>query len=215
MKKLIAGLVFLISCMTGYSQYDISEYYADTTRQEFTFENNSTAQKQKKIDFNLSAGAGFTSFKGYGNMFSNFIQPEWSYHVSPKFNINFGTTIIRHTYNGAPDFYSFNTNSLYGNFTSAMIYAEGEYKLTNRVTLSGMGYKEIPASKTPQGYNPYLFNYLNQGMAMSINYRIKDNMHIGASISINDGANTYSPLYNNFNNPFGYPSSNRGFLNPW
>ena len=215
MKKLVVFISITISFIQAYPQYDISEYFADTTQQGYTLESDVPSEQPKKVDFHLGTGMSFTSFQGSGNMYTNYIAPEWSYRFTPRFNVNFGTAIIRQSYNNIPNFYFMNDeSSLSGSYNTAFIYAEGEYQLTKRITVSGMGYKEVPLTKKP-AHNPYLFSYLNQGMAMEINYQITDNMNIGATITIQDGASPYSPYYNNYISPFGYSSTNRGFMNPW
>ena len=160
----------------------------------------------KKFDYHLTLGSQFTSISGYGSALNTYITPRVSYNLNKRLSIGGGISIIQTNYFQARSFFQ-NEQSPYsnGNFTSAMIFIDGQYIVNKRLTIYGSAYKQFPISQDPLPYNP--FNPVSskgaQGINFNVGYRIGDHMFIQAGFHYSDGVNPYC------NDPF-----NRGpFMN--
>lgn len=220
MKKIILTIPLLVILLYSYSQYDISEYYSEKGNDTSFMYYEDTKSAEKNYNLNLEAGSSFGSIGNGGSVFSTYIKPSWQYRFSPKFKMNFGTIVMRQSFNDVSSFYSpYETSSFNGFVNRVFVFAEGTYQVSKRVTVSGAGMKEV-TPRMEQSFNPYFYTYMNQGVSMHINYKINDHMSIGAGFSMSEGP--YSPYYNNYYSPFGNPYNSpfhspyrTGFYNPW
>jgi hypothetical protein len=160
-----------------------------------------------RMDFGLNAGAGFTSFGRYGSMFHTYLAPEIRYQAAPR--VHFCAGIILSTgfmpgggFEGtglaAPALWSSGGNR----FNRTFVYAEGTYQINQRLSIGGMVVKELDNSFRRQ-MNAFQKNAGFQSMGMSVNYRISDNVHVGARFNVTDGRPYY---YTDPANPFLRPS---------
>jgi hypothetical protein len=159
-----------------------------------------------RIDFGLEAGTAFTTFGRYGSMFTSYLAPEIRYQATPR--LHFSTGVILSTgfmpshgsaptelnsgYAGAPLFPSGNS------FNRMLIYAKGSYRVNQRLTLGGIIVKELDNDFYRQ-MNTFQKNSGFQSMGMNVNYKITDNLHVGAQFNLTDGRPYY---YNDPTNPF-------------
>ncbi len=146
----------------------------------------------KPLNFNLSVGTGFSFSNHIGSTQNFYISPNWSYKLSEKFQINFGTIVNFSNYSGVPGglcpYNEFST--LNGGSTNILLYAEGTYFPSPRLTISGIAYKEIAPMKNTV-LNPLPLDYNLEGMSLSFNYKLFDNLHIGAQFNY---TNDYHPF---------------------
>jgi len=160
----------------------------------------------KKFNYNLTLGSEFTSISGYGSALNTYVTPRVSYNVNKRLSIGGGISVIQTNYFNAKSYYQneqpFSTS---GNFTSGMIFVNGQYLVNDRLTISGSAYKQFPISKDPLPYNP--FNPVSskgaQGVDFNIGYRIGNHMYIQAGFRYSEGQN---PFYAN-------PFSRSPFMN--
>jgi len=101
------------------------------------------------------------------------------------------------------------------NFTNALVYLRGTYLVTDRLTLSGMAYKEFTISDQSDFLNPYTRNN-PQGIYLNADYRITDGVHIQAGFGYSRGYSPYSvyPGYGSYN-PFPGIESGGLFSDPF
>ncbi len=150
-----------------------------------------------KIDFGLQAGGSFTSFGKYGSIFSSYVAPEIRYQATSRFQFRGGVMFTSSFMPGARE-------GLYGaggpanQFNQFLVYAEGEYRVNDRLSLGGIVVKELD-NNTSRQMNAFQKNAGFQSMGMRVNYKITDNFHFGAQFSVTEGRPYY---YSNPANPF-------------
>ena len=161
---------------------------------------------KQKPDYRLQFGTMFSTTSGYGSGISTYISPEIGYSLTSRFRINTGISIINTNLIGVtPYFSSTNEQKFNGNFTSALIYINGQYKLNDRLTLNGSAYKQFNLSDDPPG-NPYSKMNERQGFNMAIDYKAAENFHIQAGFGYSKG---YPPYYQD---PFGTSFSGHSYF---
>jgi hypothetical protein len=147
-----------------------------------------------RIHFGLEAGAVFSTFGRQGSMYNTYIAPEIRYQAAPR--LHFSTGIILSTgfapFAGADHSMSGSgTPGLTGNrFNRVLFFAEGSYQLNPRLTIGGMVIKELE-NDFHQQMNAFQKNSGFQSVGMSVGYKISDNIHVGARLSVTDGRPYY------------------------
>lgn len=202
--------VFFISitalCLAQVPRYDTSR----------TIQTNGF--QKGKFDYGLSIGSQFSTTSGHGSALNSFVSPSISYNVSKRFRIGGGITYVNTNL--------FNTRSWYssesapgtsGNFSTGLIYVNGTYLVSNRLTITGSAFKAFPISGDPLPYNLYnpISNKGAQGVNFNVDYRIGEHFHIQAGFGYAEGVN---PYYGNsyFQNPFQQgPGQGFGFGSPY
>jgi hypothetical protein len=126
---------------------------------------------------------------------TSYVAPELSYKLTPKFRINAGIMFLNS--NVLVNRYSLNEPSVVVKTrptNSALAYVSGNYLISDRFSVTGMVLRDIsnPQSYGRNGYNPSI-----QAMSLHLDYKISDNITIGAGMQMRQGKN------------WGYP--NQGF----
>ena len=185
MKRFSAFTVFFCLVIPVFSQ---------VMRTDTMFGNGQHLFQPKKFNYNLTLGSEFSSFSGFGSALNTYVAPRVSYNVNKRLSIGGGISVIQTNYfnvkSYSRDGQPFSTS---GNFTSGMIFVNGQYLVNDRLTISGSAYKQFPISKDPLPYNP--FNPVSsrgaQGIDLNVGYRIGNNMYIQAGFRYSDGQNPY------------------------
>jgi hypothetical protein len=156
-----------------------------------------------RIDFGLEAGAAFTSFGRHGSMFDTYLAPEIRYKASPRFHFSAGI-VLSTGYLSGPGFEGVGTpgggsvGPLGSRFNRILVFAEGNYQVSHRLTIGGMVVKELD-NDLYRNMNAFQKNSGFQSIGMNVNYKITDNFHVGARFNVTDGRPYY---YNDPTNPF-------------
>ena len=157
---------------------------------------------KNKPDYQLQLGSMFSTTNGYGSGLSTYVAPSLGYDISKRFRINTGISIINTSLFGVTPYYSWgNEQKASGNFTSALVFLNGQYKLNERFTLNGTAYKQFNLFSDP-AVTPYSRMNDFQGFNMQVDYKATEHFHIQAGFGYSSG---YLPSYHNmFGSPFGY-----------
>jgi len=163
----------------------------------------------------LSLGSSFSSFAPGYNSFGTFIAPEFQFPVSNRFAISAGIGYSSIFYSSPGENLLNNRPMQYGS-----IYVSGRYKMTEKLTISGTGYKTFllnPPDQATEKHTDY-FDNSNQGVILNMDYKVTENFHINASFQFHQqNGSPYNYMYpgNNFtpyNNMGGFsPYYNQGF----
>jgi len=158
---------------------------------------------RNKIDFGLEAGAAFTSFGRHGSMFDTYIAPKIRYQAAPRVHFSAGVILSTGFLSGAgfegPSTPGSGSSSPFGNrFNRILVFAEGNYQVSPRLTIGGMVVKELD-NDMYRNMNAFQKNSGFQSIGMNVNYKITDNFHVGARINVTDGRPYY---FNDPANPF-------------
>ena len=156
----------------------------------------------KKFDFGFQAGTSATMFGRSDAVFSSYLAPELRFHVTPKFQLNTGVIYSRQFLPATHDGMTGPAGAVSDRF---LVFAEGLYHLNERISLSGMVVKDIGAGMDPR-INSFYKNTGYQSMGMGVQYKVTDNLHLGARIRVSNGR---SPYYFNphYRHPLQNPSS--------
>jgi hypothetical protein len=156
-------------------------------RTNFMVDSNGNIRYQPgDLGFTVEAGAmAGIDFRGHSR-FGTYVSPALAYNVSPRFRIKTGVTIYQgfgDPYAGYEGVAPYSASS-----TTTGFFVQGDYLLSNKVTLSGAVYKYFspvnfsdPYKKGPEGES-YLFN---------VNYRPTRNFEINATIEYGNGRGIY------------------------
>ena len=148
----------------------------------------------------------FSTTMGYGSGISTYVSPEVGYSLTSRFRINAGISIINTNFFGIAPYYSLTSEKKFnGNFTSALVYVNGQYRLNDRLTLNGSAYKQFNLFDDPPG-TPYGKSNDSQGFSMGIDYKAAENFHIQAGFGYSKGNHPY------YQDPFGTPVFGRSYF---
>lgn len=204
MKRLTAITLFL---------FLLPPVFCQVMRYDSAFASGERFLQPKKFNYNVTLGSQFTSISGFGSSLNTYVTPRFSYNLNKRFSIGGGISIIQTNYFQARSYFqNEQTGSNNGNFTSGMIFIDGQYIINKRLTLYGSAYKQFPISQDPLPYNP--FNPVSpkgaQGINFNIGYKIGEHVLIQAGFRYSEGLNPYysDPLNRNpfLNDSYGPPS---------
>lgn len=162
----------------------------------------------KKVDWGVQLGTSATFAGKYGSSFSTFVSPHMTWQPSKRFRVNAGISLINTTMFGVQPVYGYgfeSGSSLDGNFTHALLYAEGQYLVGKNLQLSGSLYADVPLTGSDPK-NPYSTRNFN-GASFDIQYRIGSNATIQAGFHYIRMEGPY------FYDPYGI--YNTGYLDPF
>jgi len=152
---------------------------------------------QKRMQTNVMVGTQFSSSSRYGSGLTTFVSPSISYRVSPRFSVRGGLTLSNTTLlNYRPWFVTEASSSFDANFSKAVIYLEGNYQVTDKLIISGAGFKEFTITDNSNFFNPYSKNE-PYGIYLNADYKIAEGVHIQAGFGYTRGYSPYmgSPMY--------------------
>ena len=168
----------------------------------------------EKVKLSLNAG---TSFFYSPNSFSGtsfYVAPKFSYNFTPKFRINAGVMLIRQNLNLSSPLLLGNDSqpqSVVIRNTPAVqgiVFAEGDYLLSERLTLSGSLMKSIEPNDQ---YKNAAWRNSFQMMSMDVNYKLSNTISVGAGVRMiqSNGFNNFFP--STITSPGIYQPFYRGF----
>ena len=96
----------------------------------------------KRMQTHVTIGTQFTNSSWYGSGLSTFISPSISYRVSPRFTLGGGVSISNTTLFNYRPWYEVGPSQTYdANFTRALIYLEGSYRVPTGLRSRGQDSK--------------------------------------------------------------------------
>lgn len=151
----------------------------------------------KRMQTSVMIGTQFSTSSWYGSGLTTFISPSLSYLVSPRFSISGGVTVSNTSlFNYRPWYAVEPTSPFDANFSKALIYLEGSYRVTERLTISGAGFKEFTITDNSPFYNPLTKNE-PYGIYLNADYKVSERAHIQIGLGYSRGYSPYSgsPIY--------------------
>ena len=154
----------------------------------------------KRVKVAFQTGASFTNF-GNTSLFNTWIAPEVQFQVSPKFKMKVGTVAMYSMGSALQNYiYQENSSDFSNRLAQYYIYAQGEYKLSDRIRLRAATIQETPNNvMSSQRFSMNRFG---------IDWKIKDKVFLSADIQLAQGRSPYgtgyyNPYYSQFNSgPF-------------
>jgi hypothetical protein len=163
-----------------------------------------------KTSWNVGTSYRFSPGLGSGN--SLYVAPNFRWNLNSKFKINAGLVLARNQYSYRSQYSTLSNRSEImlpsaGAGIDGAVYANTSYAVTNKLTITGSLFTDFASSpQTGMQSNGMSsnFNYMNVGL----NYKLSDNVTIGASLNLAK----YNPqsLYNmNYNNNYNLINNNQ------
>ncbi|OFY81140.1 MAG: hypothetical protein A2275_00040 [Bacteroidetes bacterium RIFOXYA12_FULL_35_11] len=207
-------LLLLLWLSTGFSQ-NYSEYYVNPDNSTSTPKVGNPVKSKadvepvydkrpftndKRVKVAFQTGASFSSF-GNSSLFNTWVAPEVQFQVSPKFKLKVGTVAMYSMGSALQDYlYNENTTDFSNRLAQYYLYAQGEYKINDRLRLRAATIQETP--------NNVLSSQRFSMNRFGIDWKIKDKVFLSADIQLAQGRSPYgtgyyNPYYSQFNNgPF-------------
>ena len=195
MKKLIPFFVVILLAVNCVGQDFFLDSIPASAAED---ESGNVIRPPKRFQTNWTIGTSFTTTSGYGSGFSTYISPSVSYRISPRFTIRGGVTLSNTTLFNYRPWYSMEaTQPFDANFTNAMVWVEGSYMVTDKLMISGAGFKQFTLTDNSPAYNPYTNNN-PYGVYLNATYKINDRMFIQAGFGYTRNQQPYtgSSLFN-------------------
>jgi len=142
------------------------------------------------VSVDLSMGMSFTSAAGGGVFAGSYVSPFVSYDVSKRFRLKVGAGIFNNFGGYAYSPHGIYSPYAYSPMTFSRVMVGGDYLLNEKVTFSGMVYKD---------FNPFVGNNQDtdlqlqdgEGFMFNLNYRPAENFEINIGIDYSRGQNPY------------------------
>ena len=167
----------------------------------------------EKVKVSLNTGTSFVYSPGSFAGSSFFVAPKLSYNMTPKFRLNAGIMLIKQSLNLSSSLFPAGENQsrsvVLKNSSNiqGVLFAQGDYSLSDRLTLSGSVLKSLDTNNNNRND---AFNNSFQAMSMGINYKISNTISVGAGVHLiqSNGNNNYFPdtFFSPTTNQFSYRS---------
>ncbi|MFH1159965.1 MAG: hypothetical protein V1733_03335 [bacterium] len=151
-----------------------------------------TAKPASRFKTTLSLGTEFSSSSWYGSGLSTYISPAFSYRVNARLSFRAGVTLSNTAlFNYQPWYMSESFQPVNANFSKALLFVEGTYLVSERLTLSGGAFKEFTLDSRSPVALPFTTNN-PEGFYLNADYKIANGVHIQAGFGYTKG---YVPFY--------------------
>ncbi len=198
MKYILAMLFGIAYAAYGQNQTEEDNTYPGPVDKELIGSHSSAVVSQEELDIrnykrlkiNYYTGTNFILSNQFGSASSLYFAAVATYPVTPRFTLEFGTKADFSRFSGIPSGlypeYPVSEQNLYT--AGITLFARGSYYLSSRLTLSGTAFRQLSPHEYP-AVNPRFMNRNRDGMSFELNYRLFENLQIGAQFNIirNDG----------------------------
>jgi len=198
--KIVSAILYIVFISLLFPKFANSQLLSSSERGQFL--NNTSA------DLNLQVGTSFTTGFGSDSFFTHSIAPSINWQASDQLTVQAGTMFSSSSFSGQQQSILFqgaesgNEYDLFqDNLFSSRTYAFGYYEMNENLTLMGGGYIESSNANINTQMNPQAFNFDAKGMMMGFDYKINDNMSIGAEFNFRSGYSPYSSRFNPYSSP--------------
>ncbi len=196
--KIVSPFLFLLLLVSVESQaQSVSKPDSITSFSHQTIKKDASLFNYKRMSFSIDMGMGFIASK-YNSGAYTYISPYLSYMVTPRFKLDVGG-ILQQGFNGIN---KTEFGSLGGNNTNVLLFARGNYLVSDRLIISGSVYKTFGNNTISNSDLLKKKNALdNYGMSVGAEYKITDHLTVGAQINYSNGNN--NPFYQSQYSPYG------------
>ena len=193
MKQLLFAFSLFILFHSAIGQIDTTNDYFDPGALK--------TNKGLNGHWGVNAG-GFAGSVNHNSYYGSFLSPNYTVDLTSKFSIQAG--YIYSTFNTSGFSNSEGTQILPKSFNNSFVYAQGIYKLNEKVFLTGGAYTSL-LKPTPNTLNP-AFNEISKGGKIGIGYNINEKSSIYFEMQFNKGNSPFNTNSSPFSNhSFGSP----------
>lgn len=194
MKKLITTIPLFFLFLLAVSQTDTTEYFDPSVLKQPLKTNG---------HWGINAG-GFAGSVNGNSYYGSFLSPNYTYDLSKKFSIQGG--IMFNSFNTPGFTTSEGYHILPQSFNSSIIYAQGIYRVNEKVFLTGGAYTSLQ----PSSHNTLNKAYTNdiKGGKLGIGYNLSEHSSIYFEMQLNKGHSPFNTFGNPYSNQFNYSPFN-------
>lgn len=189
-------LILTISLLFAFT---FSKGQTDSTNEYFNPSN--LKQNNNSGKWGVNAGAFGGSYNGNG-YYGSFISPNYNVDLTKKLSLQAG--FIFSSFNISNKL-SENNSNRFNTLNGTFLYAQGSYKINDRVFLTGGAYTSLNNSAL-KNINPAFYND-SKGGKLGIGYNFNEHSSMYFEIQLNKGN---SP-FNSYSNPYSHNISNSIF----
>ena len=191
--------------VSGFAQTnnEEEEYYNPNFKNWSNGLSMDTSKTNQNIKFGFSTGASVASGFNGGSGVNTWVAPQVLIPINNRLSIETGLSYNRgfyNNYNPMP-FYGDNSfGNINGDISTVSYYIKGNYKVNERLTISGATYASKVIRTTPVNpTNPRAFDLENKGFAFGLNYKFSNGSEINFQIDLQQGNSPYYAMpYNGF-----------------
>jgi hypothetical protein len=207
-KKIISSALFLAISWSTFSQY----YYSglstsfDFPRTKYVVDSTGNLRfKPGDIGASVQLGTVFGSNFHGSSAFGTFISPSLAYNLTSRFRLKAGVTVFNNFGDNLYEGYGY-YSPVMSNGTTTNVFVQGDYLLSNKLTISGALYKDF-SNFNAHITDPRLKSPESQGMILNLNYRPTSSVEINASFGYGNGNRSmfHDPFYRSGMFPGSYP----------
>lgn len=150
----------------------------------------------RKTSWNVSLGSSVMGNQKSGVLFSTFVAPRVNYNFNNKWSIGGGVIVSNYSLNSPRLFSNEKTVSTFPqNFTQSLLFIQGSYRASDRLTVNAMVYKSMDPGRTFGNQSQVnAFNSNLKGMMFDVNYKITENTSFNIGFNYSDGgSNPFVP----------------------
>jgi len=173
----------------------IGNAQVDSTETDDYAIDESSIKNKDKVKYGMEIGAMI----GTSGNFSTYYKPKMSFLISPRFAINTGFMYVNTVANNFPVFSEYGYQTFSGNLSQYSAFIEGQYKMSDKLTVAGAIYYDFTSYNTQLGFdnNNSLNAIDNVGYSASFTYKVSDSFQLSGEIRSN-ASNSPFNRYNNF-----------------
>ncbi len=204
MKKFFSIIIVLIFVSSfAQTSNDKEEYYNPNFKNWSNSLSMDTSKTKQNIKFGFSTGASVASGFNGGSGVNTWLAPKVLIPINNRLSIETGISYNRGFYNNykSMPFYGDNfSRNINGEISTVSYYIKGNYRVNERLTISGATYASKVIRNTPVNpANPKAFDLENKGFAVGLNYKFSNGSEINFQLNLQQGNSPYNMMpYNGF-----------------
>ena len=174
--------------------------FSQTDESDFNFiqekENKTETKSVLKPKVNISTGVGVSSFGNKSSVVNTYMSGGVLIPLNEKWSIETGLMYNQGNFNNFTPFvfYGDDNTMLNGSLSSVSYYIKGNYKVNDKLTISGATYqsKVIRTDRMPKA-NENAFDFGSNGYSIGFNYKLGNGGELNFQMDLNNGNNPFYP----------------------
>ncbi|PLX01218.1 MAG: hypothetical protein C0594_13790 [Marinilabiliales bacterium] len=189
--RFVITTLLIVFVFSAFAQED--EYYNPEYKSLYGRTQKATSFLDfSRIDVSMQAGAS-VGISGSGTNYSTYLAPTIRYNLSERLRLNVGIMAVNTTFN-SPGllFAESGVVDFSGNLTRNMVFVQGEYDLTEKISINGGVYYET--NRFGSEMNANQFNMGRKVFVFGADYKVGEHSSIGVQMQVSEGQSPFMPV---------------------
>jgi predicted porin len=195
-KTTLILISFFLLCSVGIQAQSLTNTDGTLANDTLSSSKNVSLLSPKRMSFKLDLGVGYVG--GSNSGMYTYLAPYLRYSLTPKLKLDVGG-ILCDGISGMSGSY---------NSTSFLLFAKGNYLLTDKLTVSGTAYKTFYPNTSLYSESINKNSTDNYGFSLGMDYKITKNLSFGAQVIMAKGYNNNNLFQSQPSLFGGFPSDN-------